>query len=64
LCGLRCGAQAQLKFDPVWIARPTCQVVFVVRNTGPSKWVPPRRVHSAADGPATALIATVCHPAC
>ena len=34
LCGLRCRAQAQLKFDPVRLARPTCQVVFVVRNTG------------------------------
>ena len=34
LCGLRCGAQAQLKFDPVWLARPTREIVFVVCNTG------------------------------
>ena len=32
LCGLRCGTQAQLKFDPVRLARPTREVVFVVRN--------------------------------
>lgn len=34
LCGLRCWAQAQLKFDPVWLARPTREIVFVLRNTG------------------------------
>ncbi len=32
LCGLRCRAQAQLKFDPVGLARPTREIVFVVSN--------------------------------
>ena len=34
LCGLRSRAQAQLKFNPVGVERPTREIVFVVRNTG------------------------------